>query len=148
MDLPVTKTKAARAEPARKGRPPRGADPLDQELGERVRQRRVLLGWSCRELGEAVGVSLQQIRRYELGADRMSAGTFLRICVAMGVGLSDLCAGLEDGTDCRRPVTGLEGPTAQIARDFAAIREPAVRSQLARLVSAMAARSGAGGKDA
>lgn len=109
-------------------------------LGERVRQRRARLGWSSRTLGEAVGVSLQQIRRYERGADRMSAAMLIRLCGALGVTIAEVCDGLGwDGAESTAmpPV----GRVDRLVADFVAIRDSAVRSQLARLVASMAASS-------
>ena len=46
-------------------------DPIDVHVGNRVRQRRTMLGLSQEKLGEAVGLTFQQIQKYEKGANRM-----------------------------------------------------------------------------
>ena len=63
----------------RRKRPPRvaledGPDPVDIHVGARVRERRVSLGMSQRDLGNYLGVSFQQFQKYERGVNRLSAG--------------------------------------------------------------------------
>lgn len=50
-----------------------GPDPIDIHVGARVRLRRTLMGFSQSQLGEAVGLTFQQIQKYERGANRISA---------------------------------------------------------------------------
>ena len=47
--------------------------PVDDQVGARIRQRRSLLGMSQTSLGEAVGLTFQQVQKYERGANRISA---------------------------------------------------------------------------
>ena len=49
------------------------SDPIDIHVGSRVRLRRTLLGLSQERLGEAVGLTFQQIQKYERGANRIGA---------------------------------------------------------------------------
>jgi transcriptional regulator with XRE-family HTH domain len=51
---------------------PRSAPDDDKYIGERVRQARIEEGWSQMQLGEALGVSFQQIQKYEKGVNRIS----------------------------------------------------------------------------
>src|SRR3954464_15874738 len=46
-------------------------NPVDVHLGSRIRQRRILLGISQEELGKAVGLTFQQIQKYEYGVNRV-----------------------------------------------------------------------------
>ena len=50
------------------------ASEVDRIVGERIRRRRILTGLTQDQLGEALGVSYQQIQKYETGANRVSAG--------------------------------------------------------------------------
>ena len=50
------------------------ASEVDTIVGERIRRRRILAGLTQDQLGEALGVSYQQIQKYETGANRVSAG--------------------------------------------------------------------------
>jgi transcriptional regulator with XRE-family HTH domain len=54
-------------------RVPGVADPVDVHVGSRVRLRRTLLGLSQEKLGEAVGLTFQQIQKYERGSNRIGA---------------------------------------------------------------------------
>ncbi len=51
----------------------RGISPIDAHVGARVRQRRVLLGMNQTKLGAALGLSFQQVQKYERGTNRISA---------------------------------------------------------------------------
>lgn len=119
----------------------RTVDALDLELGRRVERARQARGFSARQLGEAIGVSQQQIRRYETGADRMAASTLLRTCAALAVPLDTLCSGLD------RPAPSLlHGPPAigtaeRLMRDYESIPAGGVRSHLCRLVAALASNA-------
>jgi transcriptional regulator with XRE-family HTH domain len=46
--------------------------PIDAHVGKRLRLRRTLMGWSQEKLGEAIGLTFQQIQKYEKGANRIS----------------------------------------------------------------------------
>ena len=58
---------------------------MDRHIGRRVRRRRRLLGLSQRQLGNAVGMRLQQIQKYESGINRVTAGKLFQIAVALHV---------------------------------------------------------------
>ncbi len=51
----------------------KGIGPIDVHVGARVRQRRTLLGMNQTVLGKALGVSFQQVQKYENGTNRVSA---------------------------------------------------------------------------
>src|ERR1700724_640918 len=50
-----------------------GPDPIDVHVGSRVRMRRNMLGLSQEKLGEAIGLTFQQVQKYERGTNRISA---------------------------------------------------------------------------
>ena len=57
-----------------RGRLPSGKpNPVDEHVGRRVRLRRMLLGISQEKLGEAIGLTFQQVQKYERGANRIGA---------------------------------------------------------------------------
>ncbi len=51
----------------------KGIGPVDVHAGARLRQRRTLLGMSQTTLGDAIGITFQQVQKYERGANRISA---------------------------------------------------------------------------
>jgi transcriptional regulator with XRE-family HTH domain len=63
----------------------RRADSRDAEVGRRVRSRRLEQGLSQTELAEKIGVTFQQVQKYEKGTNRIGAGRLQRICEALGV---------------------------------------------------------------
>lgn len=54
-------------------------DPIDVEVGRRIRARRKAMGLSMQTLGDHIGVSYQQCEKYEKGANRVSASMLVRI---------------------------------------------------------------------
>lgn len=59
--------------------------PIDVLVGERVRLQRLLIGMSQGMLGATVGVTFQQMQKYEKGTNRIGASRLLRIAEALGV---------------------------------------------------------------
>ena len=75
---------------------------VDVHVGERVRQRRRLLGMTLQQLGEKTGIRFQQIWKYEAGTNRISASRMWDIAAAMEVPVSFFFEGL----DGQAPDTG------------------------------------------
>ncbi len=71
------------------------ARPVDVYVGQRIRQRRLLLGMTMRQLGNSVGIKFQQIQKYENGANRISASRMWDIAAAMEVPVSFFFEGLD-----------------------------------------------------
>ena len=59
--------------------------PVDAHVGVRMRQRRTLLGMSQTKLGEAVGLTFQQVQKYEKGSNRISASRLYYTAKILGV---------------------------------------------------------------
>ena len=75
----------AKKERKRWGRRGEAPDPTDVHVGSRVRLRRSMLGLSQAELGTAVGLSFQQIQKYESGANRIGASRLLEFARLLDV---------------------------------------------------------------
>lgn len=69
------------------------ATPLDRYVGERVRRFRVKQRMSQGDLGAAIGVSYQQVQKYESGANRISIATGWKIAEALKIDFADLTDG-------------------------------------------------------
>jgi len=106
--------------PTRPERPRRGAADLDRRLGERIRQRRILLGLTQQQLGELIGVTYQQAHKYESGINRISSGRLLALAQALGVDVGYLLQGLGDG---QQQSLRLERRMIQIAADLEKLDE-------------------------
>lgn len=81
-------------------------DPLDVQIGRRVRRLRAARGLSQTELGAAISVTFQQIQKYEAGTNRIAASTLVRIADALDVSPDELLSGeasLPDGAADVRP---------------------------------------------
>ena len=68
----------------------RATSEIDRHIGVQIRVRRASLGMSQEALAEAIGLTFQQIQKYEKGVNRVSASTLLRIAHALDVELSVL----------------------------------------------------------
>src|SRR6201996_1547176 len=62
-----------------------GPDPIDIEVGGRIRARRGSVGISQTALAKALGLTFQQVQKYEKGANRVSASTLVRVARELGV---------------------------------------------------------------
>ncbi|MFZ5619252.1 MAG: helix-turn-helix domain-containing protein [Pseudomonadota bacterium] len=72
------------------------AHPIDLHVGNRVRQRRRLLGMTQQKLADAVRIRFQQIQKYESGANRISASRLWTLSKALDVPISYFFDGVED----------------------------------------------------
>ena len=118
---------------------------LDSHVGRRVRERRKHLGLSQTELAERLGLSFQQVQKYENGGNRISAGTLGRIAEALDVPVGFFFDGIGPDGPSRRPVGDGRGDRMQIevARNFARLERQGTRRAIADLVRTLANGGGA-----
>jgi transcriptional regulator with XRE-family HTH domain len=69
---------------------------IEARIGERIRSRRIRAGVSQENLGKPLGVSFQQIQKYEKGTNRVSAGRLLKIAEVLECNVTDFFEGLQD----------------------------------------------------
>ena len=131
--------------------------PIDAHVGARVRLRRTLLGMSQEKLGEALGLTFQQVQKYERGVNRVGASRLFDLACALNVPIGfffdDLPPEMGGNVAVRsRPsVHGFaETPedlnnddmrsreTLELVRAYCAINEPAVRKRVFDLVKSLA----------
>ena len=74
----------------RKIKSPRASSAVDQYIGARMREGRRALGMTQESLGELLGVTFQQIQKYEKGRNRVSAARLFVICEALDVSLASM----------------------------------------------------------
>jgi transcriptional regulator with XRE-family HTH domain len=121
-----------------------GPDQLDQALGLAIRLRRHARGLSQSALGEAIGVSFQQIQKYERGANRVSFSTMVRICEALGCHVSDLVAEVEQldpGAHRDTPELLTQPEAAPLLEALSQIRSSGVRRAVLELARSLARES-------
>lgn len=92
-----------------------GPHRLDVAIGQRIRERRRALGQSQQDLAESLGVSFQQVQKYERGANRISFSRLVEIAGALRCRLNDLAEGL----DPDQPPDVIEHVNALMAADGA-----------------------------
>ena len=76
-------------------------NPVDKYVGSRVRMRRIMLGMSQEKLGEALGLTFQQVQKYEKGTNRVGASRLQQISEILQVPVSFLFDGGPSGA-CQR----------------------------------------------
>jgi transcriptional regulator with XRE-family HTH domain len=124
-------------------------NPIDQHVGSRVRIRRVLTGMSQEKLGEALGLTFQQVQKYEKGTNRIGASRLQHIASILGVTISFFFEGLPSETNAARAQAMDESDTShvieflstteglQLNKAFARIKDPKVRRRVVDLVSTL-----------
>lgn len=85
--------------------------PIDSYFGARVRMRRLMLNMSQEKLSSRLGVTFQQIQKYEKGTNRISAGRLLELAIALRVPVSFFYDGL-DNPDRGMGLDGMQEETA------------------------------------
>lgn len=128
----------------------RSPNPIDKHVGARVRMRRLLMGMSQEKLGEALGLTFQQVQKYEKGTNRIGASRLQEISKILQAppafffegspnGLPTGTAGFQEMTPMNfvsEFVGTAEG--LQLNRAFAKIRNAKVRRRIIELVSTLA----------
>lgn len=88
---------------------------IDVMIGEWIRNARVRLGFSQTALGEAVGVTFQQVQKYERGKNRIAVHRFLMFCEALGQDPADVITGILE----RRDGEGEQAPPSRRRMELA-----------------------------
>ena len=112
----------------------------DVAIGERIRARRNQIEMSQEELGSALGVSFQQIQKYEKGVNRLSSGRLVQLADALQCSVTDLIGGEGapiKSTPFSRYVASKEG--VAIINAMAKIPSLAVRRHVISLVESLSA---------
>lgn len=89
---------------ASRGRTPSGApNPIDVHVGARIRMRRNLLGWSQEKLGNLLGLTFQQVQKYEKGLNRVSASRLWDFSTVLSIPVSFFFEDMDKGTAKQGP---------------------------------------------
>jgi transcriptional regulator with XRE-family HTH domain len=134
-----------------RNRPP-GPDPIDVLVGSRVRLRRNMLGLSQERLGEALGLTFQQVQKYERGANRISASRLFQLSRELDVPVRFFFDAIDPVRAPAIPGGFAEPPpepfqadplrspeTADLVKAFFSIADPLVRQRLLQLAKALVA---------
>ena len=121
----------------------RRSGPLDAMVGARIRMFRVDRGISQIMLAERIGVTYQQMQKYERGANRVGAGRLSQIASVLDVSVGELFESSRAGSPgLNSPVRLLAEPGAlRVLKAYARTTSPRVRLCIAKLVESIAART-------
>jgi len=130
-----------------------GPDPIDRYVGSRIKGKRTGLRISQGNLGRAIGVTFQQIQKYESGANRVGSSNLYKISKALGVDVSFFFEGVEGQLEAAesaaamgmsdQPMIRLEMEpmnsrhASELAHNYFRIADPQVRKRLFYLVRAL-----------
>ena len=123
--------------------------PVDMHVGSRIRLRRHLLGLSQTKLGDAVGLTFQQIQKYENGANRVGASRLFQLATVLKVPVAFFFDAMPSGlvdeipeslvTEDRLPSDLFaQRDTLELLRDYHRITNATVRKKFLDMVRAMA----------
>lgn len=132
-------------------------NPIDVHVGNRLRQRRTLLGMSQEKLGEAIGLTFQQVQKYERGMNRIGSSRLFDLSRVLDVPVSyffeEMSAEVADRSPARQAGLGEVPPvpyeqepdpmakreTLELVRAYYRITDPRVRKRLFELTKSMSA---------
>lgn len=128
--------------------PKKQANPIDVQVGNRVRIRRMLIGMSQERLGDLLGLTFQQVQKYEKGVNRIGAGRLFEVARILNVPVDFFYEGLnaanpsgENENEAIAPpvmefVSSGEG--LQLSLAFMKIKDAKVRKRVLDLVKSLA----------
>ncbi|MFZ2031940.1 MAG: helix-turn-helix transcriptional regulator [Vitreimonas sp.] len=132
----------------------RAATSVDRKLGQRVRSRRLEIGMSQERLAELLGVTFQQVQKYEKGVNRIAVSRMLNIASALQQPISRFFEGLSQGraagvAEAKQDYIddALATPEGtQLLSVFASIKSPRLRRKVVDLVRTLAEEATESGK--
>jgi transcriptional regulator with XRE-family HTH domain len=126
----------------------RHPNPIDLHVGARIRMRRKLLGISQEKLADGLGLTFQQVQKYERGANRVSASKLYEIARSLQSSVAYFFEGLADPTEGETSAQTNQGQFVhdflmtteglELAGLFPKINKPKVRRRVLDLVRSMA----------
>lgn len=126
----------------------RGPNPIDIHVGSRIRLRRQLMKMSQEKLGDELGVTFQQVQKYERGANRVGASRLYRLSRVLEVPVQFFFEGLNDQTAITAMADNDQTPIVydfiqssdgvSLAESFSRIKDSKVRRRVLELVRTLA----------
>src|ERR1700736_6416035 len=116
----------------------RSAAAIDNHVGGRIRDRRIMLGLTQKQLAEVIGVTYQQAHKYERGINRVSAGRLFKIARALSAPITYFYEGI--GEEGPRQLMPHQRMQIEIARNFAEIRNEKHQEAVSQLARALASK--------
>jgi transcriptional regulator with XRE-family HTH domain len=126
----------------------RGPNPIDIHVGSRIRLRRQLMKMSQEKLGDELGVTFQQVQKYERGANRVGASRLYRLSRVLEVPVQFFFEGLSDQAPVKTMADNDQTPIVydfiqssdgvSLAESFSRIKDAKVRRRVLELVRTLA----------
>lgn len=113
-----------------------GPNPVDIRVGNQMREIRIRRGFTQQDLADALGVSFQQVQKYERGANRMGASRLVQVASSLQCSIEDLFEGIE-GSKLSEEAP-LDRDAAKVARDWARLPDANTRAIFRDLMQKMA----------
>lgn len=126
-------------------------NPIDKHVGSRVRMRRMMISMSQEKLGERLGITFQQVQKYEKGTNRIGASRLQQIATTLGVQVSFFFEGAPTPDGMTAGGFSDEGSPAYVSdflatseglalsKAFMKVTDPKIRRRIVDLVEAMVA---------
>jgi transcriptional regulator with XRE-family HTH domain len=118
--------------------PPKRPSPIDVAVGRNVRLWRMARGLSQAQLASRLGVTFQQLQKYEVGANRIGTGRLVKVAAVLRIPIATLFDGTD--TDPSRSLLALvaDARAFRLAHAFSAIHNSALRLSIVYLVEKIA----------
>src|ERR1700674_4216392 len=128
-------------------------NPIDKHVGSRVRMRRMMMGMSQEKLGDAIGLTFQQVQKYEKGTNRIGASRLQQIANTLQVPVAfffegaPLLPGLSAGSGDAPSPTSVSDSLATsdglaLTKPFMRIKDTKLRRRIVDLVEGIAGQGG------
>jgi transcriptional regulator with XRE-family HTH domain len=120
----------------------RSAGQIDRRLGERIRARRLAIKMSQEQLAERLGLTFQQIQKYEKGINRIAASRLHALAAALEIDVADLIDGIASSKSASHRHSDTDAAlctpgAVELVRLYASIKAPGVRRRVLDLVRTM-----------
>ncbi len=129
-------------------------DKIDVEVGQRIRVQRQTASLSQTALADGLGVTFQQVQKYEKGVNRVGAGRLTKIAHVLGVPIGALLGTGEDNVATRKGSQGADSPlqllinpgALQLLRAYGKLKDGVMRRSIVDLIERVAAQRAMGAK--
>jgi len=122
----------------------RRSNSVDGQVGESIRAHRLAAGMSQGELAKRIGVSFQQVQKYEKGTNRVGAGRLPQIADVFGIPVGALFKGSVDASPGKETVGNVpvklvsDATTVKLLTAYADIKDQSIRRNLSQLIDQIA----------
>jgi transcriptional regulator with XRE-family HTH domain len=119
------------------------ANDTDRHIGKQIRERRIAIGMSQEKLGEALGLTFQQVQKYERGVNRIGAGRLQDIARILAVDVTYFFDGLPDWTGSKDPadhafrIVTSTPQGVKLIKLFASVEDSNIQRSIVDLVEAV-----------